>query len=229
MPRIQQRVVSESQKHGDIVGVEMVDSYNNLTLKHLSGLHWSLENCPGASYILKADDDAFVDIPRALNIIESADLSPNSIACRVVPQGTSPRRTGKWTVTRLDYPYQEYPEYCSGLAYFARPSALGKVYAAAVSGKAPYLWIDDVFVTGLAAQVAGVTRLDLGVWFARTEDLVFKWMGDVEHLKRAMPWVVAEMTPRHWPVDAMDLWRNVKTAEQNTVSRSLKSYLFDSG
>ncbi|KAG8188809.1 hypothetical protein JTE90_009197 [Oedothorax gibbosus] len=218
LPRIQQRVNSESKANGDIVGVEMIDSYTNLTLKHVAGLRWAVKNCAGVEYVLKADDDAFVDVSRALKVIKSAGLSSSSIACRVVPQGTSPRRFGKWMVTRQDYPYDAYPEYCSGLAYFGRPSAMAKVYEAAVSGKVPYLWIDDVYLTGLAAQAAEVSRLDIGVWFARTEDMVIKWMKSAGDTKRVLPWIVAEMTPRHWPSEAEDLWRMIRMTQRKPLN-----------
>ncbi|CAL1282985.1 unnamed protein product [Larinioides sclopetarius] len=211
LPKIQQRLEREADQHGDMVVLEMVDSYTNLTAKHLAGLRWSIKNCPRVAYIIKADDDALIDVRRALKILQSATLGRNVIACRIVPEGTSPRRSGKWMVTRQDYPYQEYPEYCSGLAYFGTMSALAGMYKAATSGKMPYLWIDDVFLTGFAATHAGVKRLDMSVWFARTEQDIIKWMKNGIG-EGHFPWIVAEMSPRHWPTDALSIWNRIKQA-----------------
>ncbi|GFT22576.1 hexosyltransferase [Nephila pilipes] len=207
IPKVQQRLELEAEQNDDIVGLEIVDSYSNLTAKHLAGLRWSLKNCPGSSFIMKADDDVLVDVRRAIKVLKSA-FSENILACRIVPEGTSPRRSGKWMITREDYPSREYPEYCSGLAYFGALPTIAKIYEAAMSGEVPYLWIDDVFVTGFAAHHAGVKRLDMGVWFARTEQEVIKWVKDGSR-DRPLPWIVAEMSPRHWPSDALSLWSRI--------------------
>ncbi|GFQ98903.1 hexosyltransferase [Trichonephila clavata] len=207
IPKVQQRVELEAKQNGDIVALEIVDTYSNLTAKHLAGLRWGLKNCPGSSFIMKADDDVLVDVRRAIKVLKSS-FSGNILACRIVPEGTSPRRSGKWMVTRQDYPFQEYPEYCSGLTYFGGLPSIAKIYEAAISGEVPYLWIDDVFVTGFAAQHAGVKRLDMGVWFARTEEEVIKWVKD-DNENHPLPWIVAEMSPRHWPSDALSLWSKI--------------------
>ncbi|KAF8777619.1 beta-1,3-galactosyltransferase 5-like [Argiope bruennichi] len=211
LPKIQQRLEREAGQHGDIVALEMIDSYTNLTAKHLAGLRWGLKNCPRVAYIMKADDDALIDVRRAIKVLQSGSLGRNMLACRIVPEGTSPRRSGKWMVTRQDYPYQEYPEYCSGLAYFGTMSAMAGMYQAATSGKMPYLWIDDVFLTGFAATQAGVKRLDMSVWFARTDQDIIKWMKNGNG-ERHFPWIVAEMSPRYWPTDALSLWNRIKQA-----------------
>ncbi|GIY37613.1 beta-1,3-galactosyltransferase 1 [Caerostris extrusa] len=224
LPKIQQRVEREAQKNGDIVALEMVDSYNNLTLKHLAGMRWGLKNCPRVAYMMKADDDALIDVRRAVKLLQSVSFEKNIIACRVVPEGSNPRRSGKWMVTRQDYPHQGYPEYCSGLAYFGTVLALARIYEAAISDKIPYLWIDDVFVTGLAAQRANVKRLDMSVWFARTELDVIKWMREGDG-RRYLPWIVAEMSPRHWPMDALSLWNRIKSTDNEVPIYSKNSSL----
>ncbi|GIY37615.1 hypothetical protein CEXT_475991 [Caerostris extrusa] len=202
----------------------MVDSYNNLTLKHLAGMRWGLKNCPRVAYMMKADDDALIDVRRAVKLLQSVSFEKNIIACRVVPEGSNPRRSGKWMVTRQDYPHQGYPEYCSGLAYFGTVLALARIYEAAISDKIPYLWIDDVFVTGLAAQRANVKRLDMSVWFARTELDVIKWMREGDG-RRYLPWIVAEMSPRHWPMDALSLWNRIKSTDNEVPIYSKNSSL----
>ncbi|XP_035233311.1 beta-1,3-galactosyltransferase 5-like [Stegodyphus dumicola] len=212
--KISQKVLREAKEHGDLVLVQYMDSYKLLTLKHLAGIRWALRNCPEAPFLMKADDDAFVDIKRAvsllLDILGPKSPSGDVIACRIMPIGTAPHRSGKYQVTQKEYPLQEYPEYCSGLAYFARPSAMAKIHEAATSRRVPYLWIDDIFVTGLAAGVAGISHVDLGVWFARTEHDVIQWM--IDQSNRPLPWMVSEMSPRHWPVDAIRLWNKTKNS-----------------
>lgn len=57
----------ESAAQGDIVQAAFRDSYRNLTLKTLSGLSWADRHCPGARYVLKTDDDVFVNVPELVS------------------------------------------------------------------------------------------------------------------------------------------------------------------
>ncbi|XP_015912906.1 beta-1,3-galactosyltransferase 5-like [Parasteatoda tepidariorum] len=211
-----QRIIHEAQSHGDIILVDMPDSYNNLTLKHLVGLHWSLKNCPDVPFIMKTDDDVFVDMYRLEKTI-LLNLPLNAVACRVVPAGTVPKRSGKWKVNRNEYPFDDYPEYCSGLAYVSRSSTLKRILKSAVSGQVPYLWIDDVFITGFSAEHAGVKRRDLSVWFARTDEQVLNWLSN-DGIVNPLPWIIAEISPRYWPFNATAIWnKTIKTHENKHI------------
>ncbi|XP_006105517.1 beta-1,3-galactosyltransferase 4 [Myotis lucifugus] len=57
----------ESVAQGDILQAAFHDSYRNLTLKTLSGLSWADKHCPMARYILKTDDDVFVNVPELVS------------------------------------------------------------------------------------------------------------------------------------------------------------------
>ena len=52
----------ESDQHGDLVITEHFDSYNNLTLKTLAAFDWMLTFCPKTQYLLKTDDDMFIQV-----------------------------------------------------------------------------------------------------------------------------------------------------------------------
>ena len=56
-----QRLVNESSLHGDLVQVNVIDSYSNLTLKSVALLHWTHTHCQSAKWILKCDDDLYVN------------------------------------------------------------------------------------------------------------------------------------------------------------------------
>lgn len=215
--KVWKRIQKEAEEFGDLILLPFIDSYKNLTLKHLLGMRWVINHCPRVPYALKADDDTFVDTKRLLTIANQF-LGENSgskdfLVCHVIPDGTTPKRSGKWMVTREEYPYDEYPEYCSGLAYFARLSTLKQIYNVASSGAVPYLSIDDVFITGLSADLANVKRQDLGVRFANTELPVIEWLG--RKSMRPCPWMVAEISPYHWPKDAQNLWSKTVLAWRN--------------
>lgn len=60
-------LAQESAAQGDILQAAFQDSYRNLTLKTLSGLNWAEKHCPMARYILKTDDDVFVNVPELVS------------------------------------------------------------------------------------------------------------------------------------------------------------------
>ncbi|KAF6364084.1 beta-1,3-galactosyltransferase 4 [Rhinolophus ferrumequinum] len=60
-------LAQESAAQGDILQAAFQDSYRNLTLKTLSGLNWADKHCPMARYILKTDDDVFVNVPELVS------------------------------------------------------------------------------------------------------------------------------------------------------------------
>ncbi|KAM9665736.1 beta-1,3-galactosyltransferase 4 [Trichechus inunguis] len=57
----------EAAAQGDILQAAFQDSYRNLTLKTLSGLNWANKHCPMARYILKTDDDVYVNVPELVS------------------------------------------------------------------------------------------------------------------------------------------------------------------
>lgn len=59
---VQEAVREESLIHHDIIQFSFLDSYNNLTLKILSGLHWVENFCPTPIWVLKSDVDCLVNI-----------------------------------------------------------------------------------------------------------------------------------------------------------------------
>lgn len=63
----QKQLEEESSAHGDILQAAFLDTYRNLTLKTLSGLNWAHKHCPTARYVLKTDDDVFVNVPELVS------------------------------------------------------------------------------------------------------------------------------------------------------------------
>ncbi|XP_045613934.2 beta-1,3-galactosyltransferase 5 [Procambarus clarkii] len=66
---LQDQVRAEAEKHGDIAqDLSFYDSYSNLTLKTLSLLSWTQSFCMNASFILKIDDDIFLNVQRLYSL-----------------------------------------------------------------------------------------------------------------------------------------------------------------
>ncbi|XP_067685469.1 beta-1,3-galactosyltransferase 1-like [Haliotis asinina] len=147
---LQAKVKRESQKYQDIVQGNFIDSYHNLTHKHIMGYHWVINHCKTVRYVIKIDDDVVVHVDNVLRYLLLNPLPEEHIMC-VVLQGSMKRTTGKWAISDQEYPFIRYPRYCAGFAYMTTLSVVKRLYAASSYTKS--IWIDDTYATGLLALV----------------------------------------------------------------------------
>lgn len=72
--RTVQRVLGrEHSQYGDLVQCNSRDTYTNLTLKSIAALEWTRQYCSSARYLLKTDDDMFIDVRRLLRFIDKVE------------------------------------------------------------------------------------------------------------------------------------------------------------
>jgi len=179
---VESSIARESQIFGDIVTSTFVDSYKNLTYKHLLAYKWALEFCPGAVFILKADDDAFIDMFQLFDFItRTYGFSPPSgtLICNVFPEGSKPVRSsdalgGKWAVSADEYSHSSYPKYCGGLMYLITPDAAKKILS--LSTRAKFFWIDDVYITGILRELANIEPFYLNLRYSYEPQQYRRWL-----------------------------------------------------
>ncbi|XP_046369546.2 beta-1,3-galactosyltransferase 1-like [Haliotis rufescens] len=152
---LQTEVAKESQKYQDMVQGNFIDSYHNLTHKHIMGYHWVLTHCQNVKYVIKMDDDVVIHLANVLRYLFSNPVPEGHIMCFVVP-GSGKRVTGKWAVSKKEYPFFKYPPYCAGFAYMTTLSVIRNLHTASTYIKS--IWIDDVYATGILA-LASKTNL----------------------------------------------------------------------
>lgn len=71
----QERIRKESEEFGDILQIGMKDDYYNLTLKMVGLLNWLNTNCHQANFVLKVDDDVYVNVRNLIKVVKSLDPS----------------------------------------------------------------------------------------------------------------------------------------------------------
>ncbi|KAJ6639940.1 Beta-1,3-galactosyltransferase 5 [Pseudolycoriella hygida] len=149
------QIIKESNEHGDMIIGNFIDSYHNLTYKHLMGYKWVSSFCPSATFILKTDDDIFADIFQVVEVIFVELMTTNNTYACLNMNGNKPIRDpkSKWYVSRDVYPIDTYPAFCSGSAYLVKAKDAKKIYD--VSNSTKFFWIDDVFVTGILRSKYG--------------------------------------------------------------------------
>jgi len=140
-------VARESMIEGDIVQGNFTDNSGSQITKHIMGYNWVHHQCPTPRFVLKTDDDVFVEIFHLFNFVSAVyGFSPGpSLVCDVIPAGTGPHRTnGQPNLVSL---HRHLPKYCSGAAYLVTPTLISRLLKAA--DEVDSVAMDDVYMTGI--------------------------------------------------------------------------------
>ncbi|XP_067829916.1 beta-1,3-galactosyltransferase 9-like [Heptranchias perlo] len=145
----------ESERYQDLVQGLFVDTYLNLTHKTIMIMRWFSTYCPSAQYLLKVDDDVFLNYHNLVgHLIGLGDGQEDLYLGRVHRKVRAVRNSSSlYYVPESVYPGKIYPNYCSGTSYVVSKDVAYKVYVVALS--LPLLTIEDVFV-GICAKKVGV-------------------------------------------------------------------------
>jgi hypothetical protein len=158
----------EQQKYNDLIQGNFIDSYRNLSYKSLIAWKWIKNNCNKASYIIKLDDDVFLNIFKLKQILNNYNIFKsinNSFICYLYTRSKPIRDLksiySKWYVTQNEYNlnlYKNmsifddgYPCYCRGVGVVMTPDIISKLYLKSFQIK--LFWIDDVYVGILGKYV----------------------------------------------------------------------------
>jgi len=151
---VQRALEFEAEQYGDIVQEDFLDTYRNLTYKGVAALRWISEYCSHARYVLKTDDDIFVNAFNLLRHLRRLDrvgatAAPGSrglLLC-LVWYTMMVMREGKWKVSKAEWPDDSYPTYCSGSAFLMSTDVAVAMHR--ISYDVPFFWVDDFYITGL--------------------------------------------------------------------------------
>lgn len=161
-------IQNENKIYKDIVQADFTDSYYNLTIKMILTLKWVSEYCPGARYLLKIDEDIFVNLPHLVEFLRVQKYYPEGSIYGKIHESHEVMRTGRWAVSKAEFPLIYYPPYAAGNSYVISGNIIPKLFH--YSEYFPYLSIEDAFITGCLATVLGVRRFNtLGfTWWDQT-------------------------------------------------------------
>ncbi|XP_033743784.1 beta-1,3-galactosyltransferase 1-like isoform X2 [Pecten maximus] len=150
----------ESEVYGDVVQADFSDTYSNLTRKMLMGLHWVSTHCADAQYVLKADEDTFVHIPKLLDVLaQTRHPAYQGVVLGHVNTGGIVKRIGRWKVENKDYPFPHYPPYTAGNTYVISANVAATLFR--TSHFMPYIPIEDAYITGILAKVISAEVVDV--------------------------------------------------------------------
>ncbi|CAL1683909.1 unnamed protein product [Lasius platythorax] len=157
----QEALLDESRRFSDILQGDFLDTYRNLTLKHLMGLRWATNNCKCVKYIMKMDDDIVVNIYGILEKLHSGIIEKDSLAGYSLKNMVPVREpANKWYVSKMEYADNIYPDFVSGWLYVTSSQVANQLINYAESSH-KYFWIDDVFVTGILRKLLNIKIQDI--------------------------------------------------------------------
>ncbi|XP_023330624.1 beta-1,3-galactosyltransferase 1 isoform X3 [Eurytemora carolleeae] len=170
---LQKPLLDEAMRFKDIVQGDFLDTYHNLSYKNVFGKLWVSEFCEQADFVVKTDDDMFIDLYATYfftrQYLEGPEYKKNSFLLCPIWNGMQILRDpkSKWFVSYDDISKEDganvFPPYCTGWIYILSPATAARFVVAAQSAK--FFWIDDVWVTGYLVKALGFRHIDMIEFF----------------------------------------------------------------
>ncbi|XP_072319096.1 N-acetyllactosaminide beta-1,3-N-acetylglucosaminyltransferase 2a [Eucyclogobius newberryi] len=145
----------EAEVFGDILQWDFRDTFFNLTLKDVMFLDWFRSFCPDAQFVLKGDDDVFVNTPGIIDFLanlpphKTADLFTGDVITNAGPHRD---RKLKYYVPE-SYFVGSYPSYAGGGGFLYSGQLALRLHE--VSKRVAFFPIDDVY-TGMCLEKLGL-------------------------------------------------------------------------
>lgn len=153
-----QKIEKEQEIYGDVIKGKFFDTYDNLTLKTISMLEWVDSYCPKASFILKTDDDMFINVSRLLAFIAKHKPEQRAIYGRLAKKWKPIRnKKSKYYISPQQYKPAVFPDFTTGPAYVFPAQLAKELYLTALNHT--YVKLEDVFVTGIVANHLRIKRI----------------------------------------------------------------------
>ena len=149
-------LINEAMKHNDLIMGTYPDNYHNLTNKVLNGLLWVHQYCGEDVFVLKTDDDCFVNV---LLLLPFLYLHPQQymysghVQSELNERQVVRTRNKKWSVRREDYEPDNYPPYVSGFGYILSSDTISELLRQVA--QVPVFSNEDAYI-GVLAQHAGI-------------------------------------------------------------------------
>lgn len=145
----QQSIMDENEVHGDIIQGNFIDSYKNMTYKYAMGLKWFSYYCPKAKYLIKTNDDTFLNTPNLMKTIYNGGFRRKKLLlCKVVKNYKLLREIQSiWYERPNEYNNHHIATYCSGFTIMFSADTVFRLYREVQ--RTPYFFFDNLHITGL--------------------------------------------------------------------------------
>lgn len=77
--KVQMQIEEESKKYGDILQIDFMDNYYNLTIKVVGLINWLHKNCSNVNFVFKVDDDTYVNARNVFALTKYLNATEKSL------------------------------------------------------------------------------------------------------------------------------------------------------
>lgn len=140
----------ESFGYHDIVQGDFIDSYRNLSIKSIVGLNWTREFCAGAEYVMKTDDDVYINVKLLVDFLRAQGRRRWIGGC--IKQSRAPApfdRHGVQVPMVIGH-----PPFVAGAGYVLSGDIVADLYQVAL--RKTLVPVEDAFITAYCAQDIGI-------------------------------------------------------------------------
>ena len=134
----------ESDNNHDIIQIDFKDSYANLTYKTITGVRWANEYCENAKYVMKTDDDMYVNTELLPLLMKQIPLENFLGGFCWGPSQPHRDVNSKWYVPYQSYKGSWFPSMCSGTGYILSSDIIPRILA--TSRNIPFFHLEDVYL-----------------------------------------------------------------------------------
>ena len=146
---IMSRLKDESNNHNDMIVINHIDSYWDITHKSVTILKWLCSHCNAAKYYIKVDSDVLLNIFVLKPTVDTLlGESKRSFLCNTLYEYVKRNEVSKEQLSS-----DRYPEYCHGPTWVFTGDILNSLYSATF--QVPYIGVEDAYTTGLLVRHAG--------------------------------------------------------------------------
>ncbi|CAF0785598.1 unnamed protein product [Adineta ricciae] len=152
----------ENKNFGDLLQLNYIDAYYNITIKSTGILNWfASRGCEHVTpYLFVVDDDVLLNLPPLLSMISNHTFNFNTIYGLYLAD-IEPHPSGKWAVSLTDFPNRTYPTFIIGASTLypaiVVPKLVDSVFSL-VEQSQPIFFLDDVLFSGIIAEQLGIQR-----------------------------------------------------------------------
>ena len=176
----QSSIWNESRLFDDILQFGIAESYFNNTLKVLALYEWLWLKCNEAKYLLKLDDDVFLNFPLFANQILSHEIHQSTLYGYVASGGKVPDKVRSKQYMPPDiYPYKIYNfSYVFGFAVLSSLHVVEDIHAIGCCLRGIY--VDDVYLEGYLVHILGykeefLENLNIDIIFRKGKLKPIRW------------------------------------------------------
>jgi hypothetical protein len=140
-------------------------------------MKWIAQYCKNARFILKIDDDIFVNtfllIRHLDKMLKQNRIGVKSLLCfHYKKNAMRVNREGKWKIERSIFSAERFGAYCSGSAFLLTNDLPKLMYE--TSKYIKFFWIDDYYITGPLARAVNCTYIKLNTMYILNTKYVLK-------------------------------------------------------